>query len=310
MRGFAGTGIRLLARLALPLAILCASGWLLRRQLGALDLESVRRAIAALPSRQLVLAALATMGSYASLAIVERGLFATAGTSVRWRRVLLASFISNSVSASVGLVLVSAALLRLRIYGRWSVAARDSVYVSLAFAPVVIMSGLLGAGLAILAGLRDAQRVLAVGPAPLTVLALVLVLPGAAFLAMAGGRELRWRRLRLVVPTRDRRLALIGAGLCDWVCASGALFAVTGIAVAAYPLFLLQFVFGWLFGAASGLPAGAGVIDATMLGTFGNDANVATLAAGLLLFRLVYFAVPGLVALALLAITELRTTSE
>ena len=306
MRGFPRSAFRVLARLLLPIAILGACWWLLRRQLDVLDLAAIRRAIAAVPAGRLGLAAIATAGSYASLAVVERVLFQTMGTPVRWRRVLLGSFISNSVSASVGLVLVSAAFLRLRIYGRWAVPARDSIQVSLAFAPVVILSALLGAGLAILAGLHDAQRILDIGPTASIALALALASPAAAFLGMAGGRELRWRQLHLVVPTRGRRVALVGAGLCDWACASGASFAVTGIAVAAWPLFLLQFIFGWLFGAASGLPAGAGVIDATMLRTFGTDTNVAQLAAGLLLFRLVYFAMPTLVALALLAITELK----
>ncbi len=306
MRGFPRSAFRVLARLLLPIAILGACWWLLRRQLDVLDLAAIRRAIAAVPAGRLGLAAIATAGSYASLAVVERVLFQTMGTPVRWRRVLLGSFISNSVSASVGLVLVSAAFLRLRIYGRWAVPARNSIQVSLAFAPVVILSALLGAGLAILAGLHDAQRILDIGPTASIALALALASPAAAFLGMAGGRELRWRQLHLVVPTRGRRVALVGAGLCDWACASGASFAVTGIAVAAWPLFLLQFIFGWLFGAASGLPAGAGVIDATMLRTFGTDTNVAQLAAGLLLFRLVYFAMPTLVALALLAITELK----
>ena len=298
--------LRALTRLLLPLAILGVCAWLLREPLRALDLDALRRAISAVPASRLALAAAATGGSYASLALVERRLFMTTGAVVAWRRVLVGSFIANAVSASVGLVLVSAALLRLRVYARWAVSARDAVHVSLAFAPVVILSGLLGAGLAILCGLDEAQRLAGIGPAPVVGLALLLMLPAAAFLALAGGRAWTWRRLRVVVPPRGQRAALVGAGLCDWVCASGALFVVTGIAVSAYPLFLLQFIFGWLFGAASGLPAGTGVIDATMLWSFGNDTNVASLAAGLLLFRLIYFAVPALVALALLAITELR----
>jgi uncharacterized membrane protein YbhN (UPF0104 family) len=306
MRGLPGSAFHVLARLLLPIAILGACWWLLRRQLDMLDLDAVRRAIGAVPAGRLALAAIATAASYASLAVVERVLFQTAGTPVRWRRVLLGSFISNSVSASVGLVLMSAAFLRLRIYGRWAVPARDSIQVSMAFAPVVIMSALLGAGLAILAGLNDARRILDFGPAASIALALALALPAAAFLGMAGGRELRWRQLHLVVPTRARRVALVGAGLCDWACACTASFAVAGIAAAAWPLFLQQFIFAWLFGAASGLPAGAGIIDATMLRTFGTDTNAAQLAAGLLLFRLVYFVVPTLVALALLAITELK----
>jgi len=307
MTSLARAALRVLPRLLLPIAILAACGWLVRRQLHALDPDALRHAVAAVPSSRLVLAAVATAGSYASLAVVERGLLGTAGIALRWPRVLLASFIANAVSASVGLVLVSAAFLRLRLYGRWTVPARDAVHVSLAFAPIVILSALLGAGLALLAGLPGVQRALDIGSAPRAALALLLATPAATFLAIGGGRELRWRSLRLVVPPRGHRLALLGAGLCDWACAGTACFAVTGIAVSAWPLFQLQFIFGWLFGAASGLPAGAGVIDATMLRTFGTDANLASLAAGLILFRLIYFALPTLLALALLAITELRS---
>jgi uncharacterized membrane protein YbhN (UPF0104 family) len=220
--------------------------------------------------------------------------------------VLLGSFISNSVSASVGLVLATAAILRLRIYGRWSMATRDVLYVSLAFSPVVIMSGLLGAGVAISLGLHDAERHLAVGLTPLIGLALLLVLPAAAFLAIDGGRRVTWRQLHFVVPTRLQRLALLAAGLSDWVAASCALFAVSGIAATNYPFFLFQFIVGWLFGAASGLPAGTGVVDVAMVRSFGNDTNVAQVAASLLLFRLIYFAVPAMVALALLADNEWR----
>lgn len=306
MQGFVGLRIRNLIRILLPFGILCVSYWLLHKQLDALDLESVHLAIAAVSSIQMVMAGVATAGSYCSLAVVERVLFETTGAPVRWRRVLLGSFISNSVSASVGLVLVSAAILRLRIYGRWSVAPRDTLYVSLAFAPVVIMSGLLGVSLAILFVLHISQQILAVGM-PLQIgLALLFGLPVVVFLAMDDGRELNLWQLRFVVPSQSQRLVLVSAGLFDWVFASCALFAVTGIAAAAYPLFLLHFIFGWLFGAASGLPAGTGVIDATIIRSFGDETNMAQMAAGLLLFRLIYFAIPTLVALALLAITEFR----
>jgi uncharacterized membrane protein YbhN (UPF0104 family) len=303
---FASPGFRVLTRLLLASGILCACYWLLRDQLNALDLAAVRRAIDQVSLRQLSLAGIATAGSYGSLTVLERILFETTGTPVSWRRVLLGSFISNSVSASVGLVLASAAILRLRIYSRWSVAARDVLCVSLAFSPVVIMSGLLGAGLAITLGLQVAQRNLAVAPSLLVGLALLLALPAAAFLAIEGGRELSWRQLHFLVPTRRHRFALVAVGLSDWICASCALFAVSGIAATDYPFFLLQFIFGWLFGAAAGLPAGTGVVDATMFRSFGNDTDVAQLAAGLLLFRLIYFAVPAMVALTLLAVNELR----
>jgi phosphatidylglycerol lysyltransferase len=306
MQGIVSLRTQTVIRILLPLAILCASYWLLREQLSSLDLESVQRAISAVTLLQLAISAVATLASYCSLAVVERILFETTGVPVYWRRALLGSFIANSVSASVGLVLVSAAILRLRIYGRWSVSARDAIYVSLAFAPVVILSGLLGVGLMTLLLLSISQPPLSIGTLPQIGLALLFALPATMFLAMRGGRELTLRQLRFVVPSGMRRLALVVAGLSDWAFASCALFSVTGITLAAYPQFQLQFIFGWLFGAAAGLPAGAGAIDAVVIRSFSDQGNLTQLAAGLLLFRLIYFAIPTLIALALLAMSEFR----
>lgn len=301
--------LRVLLRLLLTIVVLGACAWLVRRQLAAIDLDDLRRALAAVSAPRLALAAVATLGSFGALARVEFMLFAAIATPVRWRHVLPVAFIADTVSASVGLVMLSGALLRLRLYRRWQVSTADVVRVSLAMSPVVVASGLLGAALAMVAGFGDAQRVLGLATPLLALLALALAAPAAVFVAPAGGREWRWGRLHVVVPSRGRRVALLGVGLGDWACAGTAAFLVTGLPAVSWPLFVGQFIFGWLFGATSGLPAGAGAIDATMLATFGAHADLAALAAGLLLFRLVYFIGPTLMALALWAAIEWTTTT-
>jgi len=290
----------------LPLALFAACCWLLWDSLRALDLAALHAAIGRVSPGQVAIAAIATAASYGSLAVLEGLLFATAGLSLRWQRLLFGSFVSNSVSASVGLVMASSALLRLRFYGRWAVAARDTLYVSMALFPVILMAGMLAVGVALLSCLEPAQRLLPIGSAALAGVALLLALPAALFVALASERTLSWRAWRVVIPSRRRRLALLAAGMGDWVSASLVLFTLTGLTITAYPLFLVQFVFGWLVGAASGLPAGTGVVDAATIRSFGNDTNVAQLAAALLLFRLIYFAVPALTALTLLAFAEWR----
>lgn len=116
---------RVLLRPLVAIAVFAACAWLVRRQLAAVDAERVRQAIALVPARRLVMAALATAGSFGALAAMEHTLFAAIAAPVRWRRVLPTAFIAGTVSASVGLVLVSSALVRLRLYRRWQVPAGD-----------------------------------------------------------------------------------------------------------------------------------------------------------------------------------------
>lgn len=301
--------VRSLLQAVLTIAVLGACVWSMRPYLVALDVDRVREAIGAVPTNRLAFAAAATVGSFGALAVLEFLLFAAVAAPVPWRRVLPTAFISDTISASVGLVLVSGGLIRLRLYERWSVSAADVVRVTLAIAPVVITSGLLGAGLAI-AGFDDARRVLGFRTEVVAAFAIVLGLPTVALLVPAGGRMWRWKQIQVKVPSRSQRVMLIAAGLGDWLCAGAAAFALSGMPLTAWPLFQFQFIFGWLFGTASGLPAGVGVIDATTFAAFGAAADISSLAAGLLLFRLIYLVAPTLAAVALWAAIEWLPTRK
>lgn len=300
--------VRSLLQAVLTIAVLGACVWSMRPYLVALDIDRVREAIVAVPTNRLAFAAAATVGSFGALAVLEYLLFAAVAAPVPWRRVLPTAFISDTISASVGLVLVSGGLIRLRLYERWSVSATDVVPVTLAIAPFVITSGLLGAGLAI-AGFEEARRVLGFRTEALTAFAIVL-LPAVALLVPAGGHMWRWKQIQVKVPSRSQRVMLIAAGLGDWLCTGAAAFALSGRPLTAWPLFQLQFIFGWLFGTASGVPAGVGVIDATTFAAFGAAADISSLAAGLLLFRLIYLVAPTLAAVALWAAIEWLQTRK
>ena len=296
----------------LPLAILGGSYLLLREQLHALDIDAVHHALDIIPASRLGVALAATIGSYASLGVLEWSLFKAAEVRLPYRSVLLSSFVSNSVSGCIGLTLFTGAFLRLRMYNRLSVAARDTLYVAFALAPMVVISGALVSGVAILFALNSAQLAYSVGQfgsigvISLVCFALALAMPAAVFIMMVPGKELSFKNLRIVIPTRRRRCVLIAAGVCDWLMGSCALLFLTGLAASTYPLLLVQFVVGWLVGVGAGVPAGAGPLDTTVLRIFADHANLAGLVAGLLMFRVIYFALPALFALTLLVMSELR----
>ena len=93
-------------------------------------------------------------------------------------------------------------------------------------------------------------------------------------------------------------------GLIDLCAAAGTLFALlTPPRAIDYITFLAVYVFGSLLGIASNVPGGIGVFEATMLKTVPAPSQAALFAA-LLLFRIVYYVVPFVLALALLGAHE------
>jgi len=72
----------------------------------------------------------------------------------------------------------------------------------------------------------------------------------------------------------------------------------------AYPTFLAAYVFACLIGIASHAPGGLGVFEATMLIALSRLPYEGVLGA-LLLFRIAYYLLPFILALALLALNEM-----
>jgi glycosyltransferase 2 family protein len=93
-------------------------------------------------------------------------------------------------------------------------------------------------------------------------------------------------------------------GLVDLCAASAVLFALLPVPrTIDYLTFVTVYVFGSLLGIASNSPGGLGVFEATMLKTVPAPSEAA-LIASLLLFRIIYYLVPFVFALALLGAHE------
>ena len=128
---------------------------------------------------------------------------------------------------------------------------------------------------------------------------LALFVAGYFFWVSTGDRAIQVRGWRLELPGFWVTLGqtILGAG--D-VCAAGAVLYVllpTGHPVA-YETFLAAYIFAALVGIASHAPGGLGVFEATMLVALNEIPREQVLGA-LLLFRLFYYLVPFMLALAL-----------
>jgi hypothetical protein len=229
------------------------------------------------------------------------------GLSIPYRTTALASFTSYSVSFTLGFPLVTGGTVRYWIYSAKGVRASE-------VASLTVIAGLtfwLGLGAILCACLfyaTDSVAMLA-RTSPLVVqgvgVAVALVTLGYLVWVASDERTLRVSGWNLPLPGLGITLAQMALGACEVCAAAAVLFVLLpGGHDLDYPAFLAAYIFACLIGIASHAPGGAGVFEATMLLAL-NRLPYEQVVGALVLFRIIYYLVPFILALVLLALSEM-----
>ena len=118
-------------------------------------------------------------------------------------------------------------------------------------------------------------------------------------------RTIRVRGWNLHLPGLGTTLGQMALGACEVCAAAAVLFVLLpGGYGLEYPTFLAAYIFACLIGIASHAPGGLGVFEATMLVALNRFPYEQVLGA-LLIFRVVYYILPFVLALVLLALNEM-----
>jgi phosphatidylglycerol lysyltransferase len=270
---------RILLKIALTLAIGGMFVWLLAQRLDDFNLNDVRAGLALVPYWNWVGALVATICAFWAVgqydAVLHRH-FETGVDSARARR---AGICAIAVSQTLGLGVVTGAILRWRMLPDQSLgmATRITVGVALSF-----LAGWAVVTAIVLALLPDApyQEVasLVLGAA-VAVTVLALIAPKAQF---------RW-------PNGFTMVQLV------WFCALDTMAAAVGLYIMipadaglAFATLLPAFLIAYGAGLMSGSPGGIGAFEVTLLALLPDLAND-HLMAGIVAWRLVYFVLPALI---------------
>lgn len=284
---------RIWLRGAAMFAVLTVCLWLLAQRIGAVDPAAVAAALAAVTALQWGAALALTGISFWAVGRYDAVLHRHMGTGVAGPRARRAGIAAIAIGQTLGLGVVTGALVRWRMLPGLSLwrATRISAAVALSFLAgwAVVTSAVL-----VVFPLPDA-------PVWLGLPGLALAVLGAALcLVQPGGGQGRWRLPSLFTAGRIAGLAAVdcvAAGLALWVLMPAELGLAPGDLLAVYLLALGA-------GLTSGTPAGMGPFEMTLL-TLLHPADPAAVLAGIVAFRLVFYALPALAG-ALLALRPPR----
>lgn len=288
------------------LCILVLSIFVLGRTIAGLHWGELRAAIAATSLEQIVGAALLTSISYIALTGYDAVALRQLRIRVPYRTTALASFTSYAISFTLGFPLVTAGTVRYWIYSRAGVSAGK-------VASLTVIAGLtFWLGMALVIGVALTIQPDAIAEVNrLKGWVNLMIGLGVLFAIMfylawvsRGHRRVSMQGLRLELPGLTLTLSQLMLGVIDLCCAAGALFIVLpeghGLD---FISFCATYVLACLLGIASHMPGGIGAFEATMLKTVPAPSPEA-LFASLLLFRVIYYVAPFVLALALLGANE------
>ena len=301
-----GRALPILPYLA-TLALFVLGLWALYHLLRDVSLAEVRGQIRQMPPGNFLLALLATGVGYAGLVCYDWTALRYIGRSLPARAVGLGGFLAYSIGNTVGLSALSGGAVRYRVYSVLGLGlgdiARISTFVALAYGTGATM-----VGLAALAAYPDALGAVLPLSAPL-----VQGLAAAGFAlgnlviwgASLRGAALRLGRWHIPTPAPGLLGIQLVVTLVEMVMGALVLYLFLQADIAFIP-FLAVYLAATMAGIVSHVPGGVGVFETVVIAALPASVSTADAAAALLVYRVVYYILPFIVALAMLALAEGR----
>ncbi len=290
----------------LSLSILALSILILFRTLTGIDWADLKRTVLATGNDQLLFALLATACSYIALTGYDALALRQLRLRVPYATTALASFTSYAVSFTLGFPIITAGTVRYWIYSQAGVSAGK-------VASLTVIAGVtFWLGMALMLGMALALQPTAISAVDRLTPHLNLMIGIGILTAIGiylvwvarGHRKTHVQGLNLELPGLWLTLGQIVLGVIDLCSAAAVLYVLLPPDTHVnYFIFVASYVFACLLGIASNAPGGIGAFEATILNIVPSQSQGA-LFASLLMFRVIYYIVPFLLALALLGAHE------
>jgi uncharacterized membrane protein YbhN (UPF0104 family) len=292
----------------LSLSIIAVAAVVLYHMLRNLDVDGVVAALEATPHFDIAVAAMCVAGGYFTLTFYDWFALRTIGRAeIPYRTAAVSGFTSYAVGHNIGATVFTGGAVRYRIYSAYGLSAIE-------VAKICFIAGLtFWLGNATVLGLSVTIEPHAASPITqfpgwlnrgIAVVILTVLFSYIGWVWSAP-REIGQGEWKVRLPSGPSTLVQIVIGLFDLgFCALAMYMLLPGEPNIGFVTLLVVFVSATMLGFASHAPGGLGVFDAAMLVALWQFPKE-DLVAGLLLFRVLYYIVPFVLALAILGTREL-----
>jgi phosphatidylglycerol lysyltransferase len=273
-----------------------------------ISFEDIAAGLSRTPSYDITAAVSFTLLSFVCLSIYDFSAVWHLRLRLPAADVFRTSFCAYAVGNFVGYGPLSGGAIRYRYYRRLGLKPADIgniiAYVTLAFGLGV--AGVMAVGL--VSNLSDIAGSIDVSPQALTMIGGGLLIGLATvFTLSASGRSLPlWRGRSVALPQPRIMLVQFAATVADVASAAATLWVLLPHAGIGFPAFVAVFAVAIALGIASHVPAGLGAFEAVIIAVLGRASPMGDVISALLLYRLIYYGLPLLLAAGLMGSAEFR----
>jgi hypothetical protein len=293
---------------ALSLAIITIAVVVLVHMLRDIDTNEVLRALKAVEPHHIAAAGLFVAGGYFTLTFYDWFALRTIGrTEVPYRTAALSGFTSYAIGHNIGATVFTGGAVRYRIYSAYGLDAVEVAKICFVAGLTFWLGNATVLGLGVLSTphaaspidqLPDwANRLVAIG--------ILCVLASYIGWVWSAPREIGQGEWKVRLPSGPSTLVQICIGILDLgFCALAMYMLLPNEPNIGFVTLAVVFVSATLLGFASHAPGGLGVFDAAMLVALW-EFNKEDVLAGLLIFRVLYYLTPFVIALVILGTREI-----
>ncbi|WP_415183443.1 bifunctional lysylphosphatidylglycerol flippase/synthetase MprF [Phaeovulum sp.] len=295
----------------LTAALFALGAFALYHLLKPVDLKQVMTQVRATPLHIIVLALLAMLTAYAALVGYDWSALRYLGKKLPLPIIVTGGFLGYALGNTIGAGPITGGAVRYRIYSALGLTGYDIAAIAV-FGSVAFGLGASVIGFGALAYHPHAlQSLTSISPVALRWGAIAALLASLALVAGLGLRksEIAIRGHRFKAPSLRLMAGQFLFTAIDILMAATVLFLLLPANDLGFATFLAVFAAAIFAGVASHVPGGVGVFETVIIAALPASVPVEQAAAGLLLYRLIYYLVPFALALVLLAVSEFHMAS-
>ncbi len=289
-------------------SVLVLALWFLHRELAALSFDDIVAHARSIPTATLFGSIAFAICSYVALTGYDVTALRHINRTLPYRQTALTSFMAWAVGHNVGIATLSGGSVRYRMYSLGGLTAteiaRVVVFISVTFSIGAAL--LLGVALLFMPATQTAALNLPQNLDTFAGLAL-LAIPCCYFAASTLRKEpISFRNWQMSVPQPSIALAQIAVSVADLVFAAATLYVLLApILDIGFFSFLGLFLLAIAAGVVSSVPGGIGVFEAVIVAAL-PQVDTTTLLGTIIVYRLIYYIAPLILALSVLLTHEVR----
>lgn len=286
--------------------------WFIDQELGQYSVNEITRYLSGIPSLHIFFSLLLCFFSYLLLTGYDVLGVEYIGEELALSKTARAGFIGYAFSHNIGMALITGGSIRYRMYSVWGFTGLQVTKI-VAFSAFTLWIGFcVTAGLSLLLTPPDLPAGVVVPYISLRVLGFILLAMVVAYIACSAAlkNELSFRDRTYRFPSISMAMKQVVIASLDWLLASSVLFVLLPDVGIPFFSFVGIFLLAQIAGLFSQVPGGLGVFESIILLFLSNFMKGPEIIGILIVYRIIYYLIPLLVAVVMLGYQEYQVNRE